>query len=95
MVDYSEDERKAMEMVNNYFRMVEQMPRVREKNSPSQDRKEMLDFLSAREKNSQLIYNLANWVGSYDKNRGDLRVFSERKRRLERELSELLGGAFD
>lgn len=81
MVDYSEDERKAMKMVENYFMMVEgeTLPRGE---IPSQDRSEMKLFLMNTRRNSQLIDSLSAWVEEYDQVRVQAREILEKKRTL-------------
>jgi len=89
-MDYSEDEKKAMGMVENYFKMIEGIgsPKL---DIPSQNRGEMLDFLKGREENSQLIYYLSSWVKNYDKIRREFYELSNKKFHLEQNLYTFLG----
>jgi len=89
-MDYSEDEKRAMGMVENYFTMIEGI-RFLGRDIPSQDKEEMLSFLTEHQGNSQLIAGLTGWVGKYDKKRVELRTVLEEKMDLEKSLCLLVG----
>jgi len=90
MVKYSKDERKAMEMVEGYFSMIEGMRGVKGE-IPSQNREEMINFLGSKKGESDLIRRLSNWTVHYDDCRKKVREATFDRMNAEIQLYELLG----
>ncbi|MFH1365331.1 MAG: hypothetical protein ABIH28_01990 [archaeon] len=92
MVEYSKDERKAMEMVDNYFRMIEGIGNFRVQPRDSQDLNEMVAFLEAAKGNSKIISDLHDWVWDYEFNRREAHTLLVKRNFLEKTLCTLVEG---
>jgi hypothetical protein len=80
-----------MRMVEDYYHMIEGISYPSGNDLPSQDRKEMIDFLRNRYEGSQLIAKLYKWVVNYDNLREQAKVLEGDVNLNRQEFYVLLG----